>query len=1065
MLLFLLTVPSPAQTTGSIGGTTLDSTQAVLAGVRTVLVNTGTGESRQTLTSGDGHFLFTDLVAGRYRIRLSASGFKEVLIDNVELAVGQQINLHPVLEVGAVTESIEVTGTPPPVSTTSSSVSHVVDSQKIDRLPLNGRNALQLVALVPGVVSVGKLGQFGAMQESFQVSGGRRTEVNFLLDGGTNVNTFYNIANEYPNPDALQEFSVNLRGYSAVFGRGVNNVTAVTKSGTNSFHGSAFEFLRNTVLDARPFFAARRSPYKRNQYGGTLGGPIVRNRLFFFGGYQGTKERGSPGEVRYRTLTAAERNGQFAATIRDPDAANAPFPGNQIPANRIQPYASRFISQYLPAPNSGPDFFTFAPAQKLDQNQVIAKADYAITNNDRLSFRYLYNDIPQVGPGTIDNSWAVILPTRSQNWNLGYSRVFSPNLVTDLRLTYVRNTFGVRTEQDFSLRALGLDVDDSNAVTDFGLSSHARITVAGFFTANPAIPTRDIVPTTHLNSTTSWIAGRHAFQFGLELYRNRVNQIQNWHTGGGLTFNGFATGNAAADYLLGQYNQYRQISPLVTRLRQTLPSLFVQDDFRISRTFTLNLGLRWDPFRAWVSENDVLSAFSPGAQSTIYPKMGPGLLYPGDSGLPRSIIGNRYNNFAPRAGLAWDVKGDGRTSIRAGAGLFYMPMTRGIQFNRFPLIQPFALDAQINGGRTDALWAAAPYSGRNPFPRPDVSDQAGLQSLDFLPTAGHTAFALPYKTQTSLQWNFSIQQAIWRDAVIEIGYIGSSSSHLYSSGERNWAVYVPGQSTVANTQARRLYPHIGPLQDQRANLSANYNSFQLTFTKRYSQGFSILSAYTWAKGLGVLGGFTEGAANQRNPYNQDLDYSRVQGDIRHNWVTSFNWESPFRNDSNPWLRRLLGGWQFNGINSLRTGFPFTIRSGRDNSFTGINQDTADQTGEWRLSGDRSRGEIAARYFDTSAFAQNPVGTFGSLGINSLEGPGFWNFDLGITRTFSISESRRFEVRAISYNLVNWVNLGSPAGVQGAQGTLDLQLTSPTFGRITTTQGDARIIEFGLRFVF
>ena len=881
--LFVVATAVFGQTAGSIGGVATDATHAVVPGAQATLFNLGTGQSRTVETGADGHFVFTDVNAGHYRLRVTGNGFKEMVLDNLELSVGQQMTVRPVLEIGAVSERIEVSGAPPPVATTSSSVAHLVDSRRIDRLPLNGRNALQLVALVPGVVSVGKLGQFGAMQESFQISGGRRVEMNFLLDGGTNVNTFYNIANEYPNPDALQEFSVNLRGYSAAFGRGVNSVTAVTKSGTNELHGSLFEFLRNTKLDARPFFAASRSPYKRNQYGGTIGGPIVKNRLFFFGSYQGTKERGSPGETRYRTMSAAERMGQFSGAIRDPDNGGAPFPGNRIPADRIQAYATRFMSQYLPPANSGSDFFAFAPALKLDQNQVIAKADYGITNNDRLSFRYLFNDIPQIGPGTIDNNWGTILPTRSQNWNLSYSKVFSPSLVTDVRLTHVRNVFGVRSAQDFSLGSLGLDVNDTNSVREYGLSPHARITVNGFFQANPAIPTRDIVPTTHLNSITSWIAGKHSVQFGVELYKNRVNQIQNWHTGGGLTFNAFATGNAAADFLLGQYNQYRQISPLVTRLRQTLPSLFVQDDLRLTRTFTLNLGLRWDPFLAWISENDVLSAFRAGAKSTVFPKMGAGLLYPGDAGLPRSIVGNRYNNFAPRAGFAWDVRGDGRTSIRAGAGLFYMPLTRGIQFNRFPLIQPFALDAQITAGRTENLWAAAPYNGKNPFPRPDVTDQAGLKNLDFIASAGHTVFGTPYKTQTSLQWNFSIQQAFGQDIVVEVGYVGSSAAHIYSAGEMNYAVYTPGQSTVANTQQRRLYPHIGPLSDQRSNLSSNYNSLQLTFTKRYAKGFSILSAYTWAKGLGVLGGFTEGASNQRNPYNHNLDYGRVQGDIRHNW--------------------------------------------------------------------------------------------------------------------------------------------------------------------------------------
>jgi len=265
---------------------------------------------------------------------------------------------------------------------------------------------------------------------------------------------------------------------------------------------------------------------------------------------------------------------------------------------------------------------------------------------------YLFNDIPQIGADTIDNAWSTVLPTRSQNWNLSYSKIFSPALITDIRLTHVRNAFGVLSRQDFSLGSLGLDVNDTNSVREFGLSPHARITVNGFFVANAAIPTRDIVPTTHLNSTS----GKEQLSVRPgSLPQPRQSDSELAH-GRRLTFNGFASGNSAADFLLGQYNQYRQISPLVTRLRQTIPSLFVQDDVRLTRTLTLNLGLRWDPSLAWISENDVLSAFLPGVQSKAFPKMGLGLLYPGDAGLPRGIVDNRYNNFSPRAGFAWDAR-------------------------------------------------------------------------------------------------------------------------------------------------------------------------------------------------------------------------------------------------------------------------------------------------------------------------------------------------------------------------------------------------------------------------
>ena len=759
-----------AQSTGSIAGVVVDASGAVVPDARVELTHADTGQSRPASSAADGHFAFPDLAPGRYQVRFTVQGFSELVLRDLVLTVGQQMTVHPILKVSAVSEAVEVVGTPPPVSTETSSVSHLVDSQRIDRLPLNGRNALQLVALVPGVIETAAIGQFGATQVSFSVGGGRSVEMNFSLDGGANLNTFYNSANEYPNPDALQEFAVTSRSYSAVSGRGLSQVAAVTKSGTNQLHGSLFEFLRNTELDARPFFAARRSAFKRNQYGGTVGGPIRRNRAFFFFGYQGTKQRGSPGDTRYRTLTEAERQGDFSATraaVRDPSNNNAPFPGNRIPAGRILPFATRFIDTYLPPANSG-DFFAFTPGNKLDQHQVTGKVDYAFTDNDRVSFRYLFNQIPQRSGGTIDPSWDSDFPTRNQNWNLTYNRIFRPDLLMSLRATHVRNTFGVRTRKEFTLGGLGLDVNTSNAISEFGLTPGTQMIASGFFTASTNIPTRDIVPTTHFTGIMTWLPGKHKIEFGAEVYRNRVNQLQNWLVGGDLRFNGFASGNAAADFLLGWFNNYRQKTPLITRMCQTLPSLFFQDDIRLRRNLTLNLGLRWDPFIAWTSEDDVLATFRPGVQSREFPNMLPGPLYPGDDGLPRSIVGNRYGNVAPRVGFAWDVRGNGRTSLRAGAGLFYMPLTRGIQFNRFAQNQPFAVDLQLIGGNTASLWAQAPFLGRNPFPRPEVSNIEELRRAEFVPTAGFTSFALPFKTQMSSQWSLSVQQAVRKNAVVEL---------------------------------------------------------------------------------------------------------------------------------------------------------------------------------------------------------------------------------------------------------------------------------------------------------
>jgi hypothetical protein len=1051
-----------AQVTGSINGTVTDATQAAIPGAVLVLTNRQTGDTRQVVSTEQGFFNFTDLSRGEYTVKITGQGFRELVIGPVLLTVGQQITIHPTLEIGNVSESIEVHASPPPVTTSTSSVSQLVDSKRIEQLPLNGRNALQLVALLPGVVPAGTAGQMGATQSTFSTSGGRNIDMNFSLDGGNNMNPFYAIANEYPNPDALQEFSATSRNYSAAFGRGSSAVTAVTRSGTNEFHGTLFEFLRNTKLDSRPFFSAQRSDFKRNQYGGTFGGPIVRNKLFFFLSYQGTKARGTPGDVRYRSLNANERAGNFSGqpkNITDPDNNGAPFPGNVIPASRIRPYATTFLNQYLPLPNSG-DFYQFAPVgQSLDQNQVIAKIDYSLRDKDKITFRYFYNDVPQVGQASnVGQDWLTDLPTRFQNWTAGEDHLFSPTLINTFRFTYVRSTFGMLARKDFSLTGLGLPVNLANINTGYGLTAQSVLNISGFVSADTGYPTRDIMPTHHVTDTLSWIKGRHSLAFGFELYRNRVNELQNWLSGGNMVFSGAFSGNAAADMLLGKFDNYRQVTGLTSRLRQNLPSFFAQDDLKLSRRVTVNLGVRWEPYFGYVSENSQLMLLAPGKQSTFMPKAVPGLLFPGDAGVDPSVVGKRLNNFAPRVGLAWDVRGDGKTSVRAGFGMFYVPLTRGISLNRFTLIQPFTTDLTVYGGDAYNIFGGAPFNGVSPFPRPNAGDLNALKQADFVPTANETTFGLPFKTQADYQWSLSIQQAIGSDAVLELNYVGSSSSHMSTSAEANPAQYIPGQSTISNTQARRLYPNVGLINNFLSNLSANYNSAQIVFNKRYSRGFTILSSYTFSKALGIAGASAggEGSNGPRDPFNYRLDYGPLGLDRRHNFVASALWDLPWGKNGAPrWQRFTVGGWQFSGILNAISGSPLTVRSGRDNSLTGIGGDTADQVGDWRLPDGRSKQDQMAQWFNTAAFVQNATGTFGQTGINWLYGPGSWNIDMAAAKNFPITESKRLEFRASFYNLLNHPNLGNP----------NTTILNSTYGRITSMSNSPRVVEFGLKLAF
>ena len=473
--------PLPAFTqnvgsTGSINGTVTDESGAVVAGATLELTDIGTAQVRRTTSSSQGYFNFPDLTATSYTLKVSAPGFKEYVWESLRLTVGQVISLKAAMTVGAVSQSVSVTGLPPAIETSTASVGQLVDTNEIENLPLNGRNALSLVQLAPGARGAGVQGQFGATQQQFTINGSDPNDNNFSLDGGFNMNSFYSLASDYPNPDALQEFLVNTRDYDATAGRGFNSISAVTRSGTNDLHGSAFEFIRNNALDASNYFGTKPSPFKRNQFGGTIGGKILRDKLFFFGSYQGTEIRGNPGVSTYLTMSLPERTGDFSdlsAPIIDPTTGQ-PFPGNKIPSNRIQPYANAFMNNFLPAPNSGTNLYRFTAATSESAHQAIVKIDSNLTMHDHLVGRYFLDDVPQIGNGVsyyLDSSWNAKLPTRYQSMLLNWSHVFSSHVVNVATVDYDRDAYGViLLKKNFSLTGLGFPINDSNAINAYGLT-------------------------------------------------------------------------------------------------------------------------------------------------------------------------------------------------------------------------------------------------------------------------------------------------------------------------------------------------------------------------------------------------------------------------------------------------------------------------------------------------------------------------------------------------------------------------------------------------------------------
>jgi hypothetical protein len=450
-------------------------------------------------------------------------------------------------------------------------------------------------------------------------------------------------------------------------------------------------------------------------------------------------------------------------------------------------------------------------------------------------------------------------------------------------------------------------------------------------------------------------------------------------------------------------------------------------------------------------------SLQPGQQSTVFPLATQDLVFAGDKGVPADVIGTR-NDFAPRLGIAWDVFGHGRTSLRAGAGIFYVPMTEGISLNRQTLIQPFCLEVSLNAGNGEDIFAQPPFNGKDPYPI--ANSPAGLKSVPFVVGGSETTLPTKWKTQSSTQWSLSIQQALWKSGVFEMNYVGSSSSHLFTSTQANWGQYINtvGPPTEANLQQRRIYPNIGPIENDADLLSANYNALQVVYNQQIASSLMIKSAYTWSKNLGVNSGEGAGGQGPRDPYNWKADYSSLSGSQPQVFVTAVIWQAfGGHTFGSKLLQETAGGWQVGAIALANSGSPLDLTSGIDNSLTGIGEDTPDLIGNWHAHNTSRAGQIA-HWFNQAAFTQNPIGTFGTFRPNTIFSPGYVNFDINLQKNFVITEGIRTEFRSSLYNAFNHANLDAPGSTPGTT------LTSANFGVITSAS-NPRVVEFGLRVVF
>jgi Carboxypeptidase regulatory-like domain len=1030
--------------TGTITVAVRDATGAVVPQANVVLRNENTGvEVRTGVTNEQGNFNAPLIPSGSYSVHVELRGFKSLRQSGVYLRVNEQLTVQVALQVGELTEQLTVDAIAPMVEATSGVLRETVDHVRVSELPLNGRNVLQLQVLVPGSVSAGSLDQ-SAGTPGYAVNGGISASNFYSLDGGEYQDPYFNAPLPFPNPDAIQEFTIQTNSYSAEFGRNRGaSVNAVTRAGTNEFHGGAFEFVRNDIFDARPFFSTTAPVFKRNQFGAQLGGPIRKNKTFFFGGWQGMHERGTPTTSTSTVLTAAMRRGDFSQlprAINDP-LTGSPFPGNIIPATRFSKAAVNFLDRFVPLPNFGNNYVTPLPAPK-DSNQYLIRIDHELGSKDRLYGRYIYNDDYLFGPAGNLPNWGIDQTFHRQGIVLDETHIFSPSLINSFLFSFNRAYSYIVQTPDFQWSELGANIPNASPVTH----SWQNLNVAGYFSAVTGTFWDLARKTYNVSDSISWTRGRHTSKFGAQISRYTVDQVNEFFARFGGTFNGFATGDSAADFMIGRLQQLRTVGVLSNNLNQTNWHFFASDEIKVKPRLTVTIGVRWQPDLHFTEQSGKQSSFRPGLQSTVFPNAPLGLLFKGDPQLPSNVIDPNWKNFAPRFGFAYDLFGNGRTAIRGGYGIFFDAI-RSINLNRFPLIQPYVLDTTIFDVPLDDPWA-----GKSPYPFIPPSTEAEKKAYKFVTPAATTSFNDDFRTPYSQQWNFNIQQQLPFDTVVTTAYVASKSSRLFGSHNINPAVYRPG-ATAGNTQARRIYQDFGTIEDESTVGYSQYHSFQLTVNKRFSRGFTLLGSYTFSKDVGSTSPQGEGSLGTRDPNNWNLEKGLMGTDRTHILAISSVWMLPSP-AGNKALSAIVGGWQLTGIYTASTGAPLKVSAGTDRSLTGQNLDTADLVGDWRISESRTREQEILKWFNTAAFALPAFGTFGTAGVNIVRGPAASNLDLALFKNFQVKERFRFQFRVEFFNSLNHTVLGNP----------NTAFNNANFGRILST-GTPRVGELGLKLTF